>query len=134
MIAIQNIVILLLMRAYEPEHGEKRMLTVFPAVLVGLAVGLGTPALSAAGVRALQVMSIPISNFSRLPQIWMNYKHKSTGELAVSTIFLTVAGNVARLFTTFVQVRDPVLFAASCSSLLLNATLLLQWYLYKTNT
>jgi hypothetical protein len=40
-------------------------------------------------------------------QIVMNYQRKSTGELAPTTLVLQAAGNLARIFTTIVQVRHP---------------------------
>lgn len=41
-------------------------------------------------------------------QIVMNYQRKSTGELAPTTLVLQAAGNLARIFTTIVQVgRAP---------------------------
>jgi len=39
----------------------------------------------------------------------MNYQNKSTGQLALITVLLAWAGNVARVFTTLQEVKDPLL-------------------------
>ena len=42
---------------------------------------------------------------SRLPQVYLNYKKKSTGQLSFATFFLAFGGGVARLLTTAVNVK-----------------------------
>jgi hypothetical protein len=44
----------------------------------------------------------------------------------MATTGLSVAGNAARVFTTLVLVKDPIILAAAGSQLILNGTLLWQ--------
>lgn len=44
----------------------------------------------------------------------------------MATTGLSVAGNGARVFTTLVLVKDPIILAAAGSQLILNGTLLWQ--------
>ena len=43
---------------------------------------------------------------SRLPQIYTNFRNKSTGQLAFFTFFLGFAGSAARLATVLVETDD----------------------------
>eukprot|EP00494_Astrolonche_serrata_P033145 UN33414 len=43
---------------------------------------------------------------SRVPQIYENFRTKSTGQLSIITTFLQFAGSYARLFTIFQEVDD----------------------------
>lgn len=79
---------------------------------------------------ALQVCSIPILNLARVPQILLNWRRKSTGELSPVTLGLQLLGNVARIFTTVAQVRDPLMFAGICVATCFNGTLFVQWLHY----
>ncbi|KAG6492067.1 hypothetical protein ZIOFF_047017 [Zingiber officinale] len=44
---------------------------------------------------------------ARVPQIWTNYKNKSTGELSFLTCFMNFAGSIVRVFTS-IQENAPV--------------------------
>jgi hypothetical protein len=46
---------------------------------------------------------------SRLPQILLNWRRGDAGMLSVTSCGLNVAGNAARVFTTLVLTRDPLL-------------------------
>ncbi|KAA8497697.1 Mannose-P-dolichol utilization defect 1 protein-like [Porphyridium purpureum] len=128
-ITLQNILILWLMRAYAPPEKKRR------AALAPILIGTSFPCLMAPVVpfaltRTLQLLSIPLGNLSRLPQIWMSFRSKSTGQLSVATVALTVAGNVARLFTTAVQVKDAFVLMSSLCAFALNSVVLTQCILY----
>lgn len=82
----------------------------------------------------LQVCSIPILNLARVPQILLNWRRRSTGELSPVTLGLQLLGNIARIFTTIAQVRDFLMFAAICVATLFNTVLFLQWVFYSRNT
>jgi len=73
--------------------------------------------------------------FSRLPQIVMNQKNKSTGALSFATFFLSFGGAGARAFTNLVSVPwekgKLVMFATAMVSCALNAIIVLQIYVYK---
>ncbi len=47
---------------------------------------------------------------SKSPQIFLNYKNKSTGQLSVITQFLLFGGSIARLFTIIVEVDNLLIF------------------------
>ena len=75
----------------------------------------------------LQASSVAILGFGgRLPQILLNYKRGNSGELSITSTGLSVAGNLSRVFTTVVLVKDPVILAAAGSQLILNSILLWQ--------
>jgi mannose-P-dolichol utilization defect protein 1 len=47
------------------------------------------------------------------PQIWLNFSNGSTGQLSAITVFLTFAGSLARVFTTFQEMPDDAMMIAS---------------------
>lgn len=70
----------------------------------------------------LNVQSV-FTILARLPQIYLNYKRKDTGQLSFTTFFLAFGGGCARLLTTFVnlsaaQGRSQILAAYMISSTL----------------
>lgn len=65
------------------------------------------------------------------PQIKMNYQNKSTGQLAFITTFMAWAGNMARVFTTSQEVKDPLLMAFFIIGAVLNGIVVLQFFIYK---
>lgn len=82
----------------------------------------------------LQLLSIPLLNIAKVPQIWLNHTRKSTGELAPITLGLQLLGNAARIFTTIAQVRDGLMLASAIVACLFNAVLFGQWFFYNTGT
>jgi len=78
----------------------------------------------------LQQLGIPLILFSRLPQIWANWRNGHTGQLSAFAVFLFLAGSVARVFTTFKEVKDPVLLAGTTLGAVLNAIIALQMIMY----
>ena len=112
-----------------------------------------TPLVSPAVLAALQGWSTLIVAFgSRVPQIVLNHRRGNTGELALTTCALNVAGegpavtheppaehrggahspqpplagNAARVLTTLALTQDGLLLASSVLQLLLNGTLVAQ--------
>ena len=61
-----------------------------------------------------------------LLQILSNFKQGHTGQLAIITLVLNLAGSVARLFTTMQETGDPMQVAGFGVGILLNGTLVLQ--------
>ena len=55
-----------------------------------------------------------------------NFKQGHTGQLAIITLVLNLAGSFARLFTTMQETGDPVQVAGFGVAILLNGTLVLQ--------
>lgn len=81
-------------------------------------------------LQVLQMSTVPLSVFSKLPQISYNYKARSTGQLSTFAVLAQIAGCVARVFTTFVEVGDPIVLAGFLVALLLNVVLGVQMWLY----
>lgn len=67
-----------------------------------------------------QACTIPIFMSSKLPQIYMSYKNKSTGQLSLITYGCNFAGSVARVFTTFTSLSDPIILTSYVLSSFLN--------------
>ncbi|XP_042411526.1 mannose-P-dolichol utilization defect 1 protein homolog 2-like [Zingiber officinale] len=68
---------------------------------------------------------------ARVPQIWTNYKNKSTGELSFLTCFMNFAGSIVRVFTS-IQENAPVsVIMGSIIGIMTNGTILSQIVLYQ---
>lgn len=131
-IIFTNLTILLLMVRYGRFPSK-------PAIVCAVAFGvivafLVSPIAPLRVLITLQVVSIPLLNLAKVPQIFLNYKSKSTGELAPSTLALQLLGNLARIFTTLAQVRDGLMLASTLVATCFNVTLFSQWVYYNTGT
>lgn len=76
------------------------------------------------------IANIVLLYLSLCPQIYENWKNKSTGVLAVITVFLSFAGSIARVFTTIKEVEDRLLLILFISATFLNLIVLLQIFIY----
>jgi mannose-P-dolichol utilization defect protein 1 len=74
--------------------------------------------------------TLPLSLFSKLPQIAANARARSTGQLSVFAVVSQVVGCLARLFTTSTEVGDPILFVSFLLALVLNVVLAVQIWMY----
>merc|ERR1711916_385670 len=72
--------------------------------ILGAAVALSFGVIPVRVHEALLSVSTLIALSSRLPQIYTNYKRKSTGQLAFLTFFLAFGGSAARVLTVFLNV------------------------------
>lgn len=78
-------------------------------------------------LRWLQGFSALLLSFGgRLPQIVLNWRRGNSGELSAASTGLSVLGNMARVFTTIVLVKDPIILATAATQLVLNSFLLVQ--------
>jgi mannose-P-dolichol utilization defect protein 1 len=83
------------------------------------------------GTLAIVLLStLPLSLFSKLPQIRQNGRAGSTGQLSAFAVISQVVGCLARLFTTATEVGDNLVAAGFGLALLLNAVLGLQMWMY----
>lgn len=133
-LTIQNVLITLLI-IYFPNTRLTRA-----SISVGPRLALASTLTATAGaalyyvppttLAALQVATIPLSLFSKIPQIRQNYRAQSTGQLSAFAVGSQVAGCLARLFTTSAEVGDPILFVGFALALLLNIVLGAQMYIY----
>ncbi|KAM3577971.1 hypothetical protein VYU27_000074 [Nannochloropsis oceanica] len=75
----------------------------------------------------------------KVPQAARIFRKKSasglsssiTGELAPSTLILQAAGNLARIFTTFVQVQNNLFLLSCVVAMLFNGALVAQFFMYR---
>jgi mannose-P-dolichol utilization defect protein 1 len=79
---------------------------------------------------AAQLCTLPLSLFSKLPQIAQNHRARSTGQLSTFAVVSQIGGCAARLFTTAQEVNDPLVAAGYALALLLNLVLGIQMYAY----
>ncbi|EGN99172.1 hypothetical protein SERLA73DRAFT_182038 [Serpula lacrymans var. lacrymans S7.3] len=78
----------------------------------------------------LQLATLPLSLFSKLPQIMQNSRAQSTGQLSAFAVISQIAGCLARLFTTATEVGDAIVTAGFALALVLNIILGAQLWMY----
>lgn len=74
----------------------------------------------------LQTGSVAVFIASKVPQVYSNFAHRSTGKLAFLTFFLNFAGSAARVFTTISEIDDNIILASAILGAVLNLTITLQ--------
>ncbi|RLN54175.1 hypothetical protein BBJ29_008244 [Phytophthora kernoviae] len=127
-ILAQNVLLVLLLWVfYTPKISVSTRLGL-AVVFVAMAVGMF--AIPPEYQWLLASAGIPVSIVARIPQILSNFKQGHTGQLAIITLVLNLAGSVARLFTTMQETGDPVQLAGFGVAILLNSTLVLQVLLF----
>ncbi|GJE91609.1 mannose-P-dolichol utilization defect 1 protein [Phanerochaete sordida] len=132
-LTIQNIIITLLIIHY-PTSRLTRAQSTAPRLALAAALtavsGVVLYAVPPSTLSALQVATIPLSLFSKLPQIRQNARAHSTGQLSAFAVVAQIAGCLARLFTTSAEVGDPILTAGFALALVLNVVLGVQMWTY----
>lgn len=78
----------------------------------------------------LQMTTLPLGLFSKLPQIAQNHRAQSTGQLSTFAVTAQILGCLARLFTTATEVKDTLVLAGFFLALVLNIVLGLQIWAY----
>ncbi|KAG0450512.1 hypothetical protein HPP92_026880 [Vanilla planifolia] len=68
---------------------------------------------------------------ARIPQIWKNYKNKSTGELSFITCLMNFAGSIARVFTSMQENAPTSVVLGSVLGIVTNGTILSQILVYQ---
>ncbi|KAJ1310111.1 hypothetical protein OPQ81_006858 [Rhizoctonia solani] len=74
----------------------------------------------------LQLATLPIALFSKLPQIAQNQRARSTGQLSAVAVGAQTLGCLARLFTTATEVDDILVAGSFGLALLLNLVVAVQ--------
>jgi mannose-P-dolichol utilization defect protein 1 len=74
----------------------------------------------------LQVLSIPISLVSKIPQIVELHRNKEPGHLSAIVVFAQLLGSMARVYTTVVETGDWLLGIGFGLASVLNAVIALQ--------
>ncbi|KAH9954936.1 hypothetical protein BC827DRAFT_1142290 [Russula dissimulans] len=134
-LTIQNIFITLLIVLYDPPSSSRRLTTnttgrLIAGFLAVLAVGFALFTAPAGVLAVAQLCTLPLSLFSKLPQIAQNYRARSTGQLSTFAVISQIGGCAARLFTTSQEVNDPLVAAGFALAFVLNLIVGVQMYAY----
>eukprot|EP01017_Pseudomicrothorax_dubius_P034184 TRINITY_DN4655_c0_g1_i2.p1 TRINITY_DN4655_c0_g1~~TRINITY_DN4655_c0_g1_i2.p1 ORF type:complete len:273 (+),score=26.76 TRINITY_DN4655_c0_g1_i2:36-854(+) len=77
-------------------------------------------------------VSLGLLLFARIPQIALNMRNRSTGQLSIITCFLNLAGSLARIYTTLREVsNDTLIISIRTIAASLNGILVLHFFVYK---
>jgi len=132
-LTIQNTIITLLI-IYFPTTSLRNAQAVGPRLAVAGAASVASAfvlyTLPKDILSLLQMATLPLSLFSKLPQIMQNARAHSTGQLSAFAVVSQIAGCLARLFTTATEVGDLIVTAGFALALLLNLVLGAQMWLY----
>ncbi|KAK4705123.1 mannose-P-dolichol utilization defect 1, partial [Phenoliferia sp. Uapishka_3] len=126
----QNVVITFLIITFSSSNSRALLLTAFTSVSLLSTYALLSPSLSLPTLQFLAALCIPLSLLSKLPQILSNFSAGSTGQLSAFLVFNSLAGCLARVFTTATETGDPVLWWGFVLAAALNAVLAVQMGLY----
>ncbi|KAI8889368.1 mannose-P-dolichol utilization defect 1 protein [Backusella circina FSU 941] len=128
LILIQNVIITMLIFYFS---GKQGMMAVS---LVGVATVLyclnNSAIVPPVLMNSLFAATIPLNMASKVPQIYTNFKNKSTGQLSTFACVNYFAGSLARVFTTMAELDDPIMLFGGLLATTLNAVLLLQVIIY----
>jgi mannose-P-dolichol utilization defect protein 1 len=131
-IAVQLVLLVVLVAYYQRKLTSGLSLFV---PIVALAAALSLRIVPVHVHEMLLSVTTLISIASRLPQIYTNYKRKSTGQLAFLTFFLAFGGSAARMLTTFINVPadkgKAMILGQYAVATLLNLAVMAQMYLYR---
>jgi len=128
-LTIQNAVITLLIILYNPVPSA-RSAKLMTGILVTIVTSFVLYALPQNTLALLQISTLPLSLFSKLPQIRQNHRSQSTGQLSAFAVISQIAGCIARLFTTATEVGDSIVAAGFALALVLNLVMGAQLWMY----
>ncbi|CAA0830189.1 Mannose-P-dolichol utilization defect 1 protein homolog 2 [Striga hermonthica] len=83
---------------------------------------------------ALYVSQHAVFFCARIPQIWANFKNKSTGELSFITSFMNFGGSMVRVFTSLQEKAPTSVVVGSVIGIITNGTILSQIVMYQNQT
>ncbi|THV02050.1 mannose-P-dolichol utilization defect 1 protein [Dendrothele bispora CBS 962.96] len=127
-LTLQNIIITILIIAYSQSSSKA---TTLPLTVLGLsASAVSLYAAPQSTLALLQIATLPLSLSSKIPQIMENARAKSTGQLSTFAVVSQIVGCIARLYTTLMEVGDPIVSAGFLLALLLNGVLGFQVWAY----
>ncbi|KZV93476.1 mannose-P-dolichol utilization defect 1 protein [Exidia glandulosa HHB12029] len=113
-----------------PKHPKGNPLGVAACLVLSTVTAYALAVVPAQNLALLQMLTLPLGLFSKLPQIAQNYTAQSTGQLSAFAVIAQVAGCVARIFTTATEVGDPIVQAGFVMGLVLNLILAVQMWMY----
>lgn len=134
-LTLQNVLITFLIIVYLPNKSSTRKRdskskSIIITSLLTVVVGAALYTISLRTLALLQITTLPLSLFSKIPQIRQNFRSKSTGQLSAFAVISQIAGCLARLFTTATEVGDSLVSAGFALALLLNIILGVQLWVY----
>ena len=133
-LTLQNAFITVLI-AYYPASGLRRarggnITSAIGTFFATIAGAFALYAVPSSTLAFLQLSTLPLSVFSKLPQITTNYRAQSTGNLSAFAVISQVLGCLARVFTTLTEVDDVLLLTGFVLALVLNCVLAAQMWMY----
>jgi len=132
-LTIQNTIITLLIIYYPSpslRHSQNTASRLAVALISTIVASVALYIVPTDTLALLQVATLPLSLFSKVPQIRQNARSGSTGQLSAVAVISQVAGCLARLFTTATEVGDNIVAAGFALALVLNVVLGAQMWMY----
>jgi len=132
-LTIQNTLITFLIIYYPSpslRHSQDTASRLTTAFFMTIATGIALYTLPQESLALCQIATLPLSLFSKVPQIRQNARAGSTGQLSAFAVVSQIAGCLARLFTTATEVGDNLVAAGFALALLLNIVLGAQMWMY----
>lgn len=132
-LTIQNVIITLLIIYYPSptlRHSQNTSARLSTAAVGTFAAGAALYVVPKETLALLQLSTLPLTLFSKIPQIRQNARAKSTGQLSTFAVASQVLGCLARLFTTATEVGDFILTIGFALALALNLILGVQMWMY----
>lgn len=129
-ILFPQILLLILVAAWEEGYLNFRVLSGC-AILIACTASMAFAVVPAAFTTTLYAASALLALITVLPQVIINHREKSTGQLSFVVTAMTFSGLTTRLITTFLEVDDIQLRATMTLNWLLVCTLMLQFLAYR---
>ncbi|GLT59280.1 hypothetical protein SLA2020_321090 [Shorea laevis] len=125
---IQAIILVAIIYYFSQDVGTKTWIKalLYCAVAPTILAGQIDPVL----FEALYASQHAIFFFARVPQIWENFKNKSTGQLSFLTCFMNFGGSMVRVFTSIQEKAPMSVVLGSVLGVLTNGTILSQIIIY----
>lgn len=132
-VLVQNLLLVVAVWVYrKPRVPVSNMVLATAAFILLCVVQLNLPP---SLLPLLIYLNIPFGIGSSLPQIIDNARQGHTGQLAMLTCLMKLAGCTIRLFTTVTQIGlDPGLLLSYATGAILNIILLVQGWIYRDET
>lgn len=129
LIAVQNVVVTYLILYYSGLRTyASAVVPLFAAMAYAL---LSRQYINPWQMQSLQMAAIPLSMASKVPQIYANWRNKSTGQLSTVAVASYLFGSYSRVLTTLTEVDDPMLLLSFVGGAILNTVLALQMFIYR---
>merc|ERR1719469_295745 len=129
-IQYSQLLLLILVTAWFSGHCDIMGVGVPFASVLMLVTAMGARLVPLAVTMWLYGICAFLGAFGVVPQLLMNYRRKSTGQLSFVVVAMGLCGCTTRVFTTWMEVADPVITFVSLLNWLVAASLVSQFLLY----